>query len=283
MKKTIIIAALVVLCAIPAKAGKVVTDSLYSKALGVKVAYNVYIPNDKDVHRPVLYLLHGLYGTNEDWENTGHTREITDELIASDACCEMIIIMANAGGVDINHQQNGYFNVPGWPYEDFYFNELIPYVEKTYNCGGAKGQRAIAGLSMGGGGSAAYAQRHPDMFSSCYAMSAWFDEAPVAEEDLAKGEEDKFIYTRYFVHKYSPLTYLEESTPEIQEQLRTVRWFIDCGDDDFLFDVNIKAHQLMRDRKIHSELRVRNGVHNWEYWRAALRTCLPFVTRGFDK
>jgi S-formylglutathione hydrolase FrmB len=41
-------------------------------------------------------------------------------------------------------------------------------------------------------------------------------------------------------------------------------------------------HMKMRARKVHSELRVRNGVHNWEYWHLALRLSLPFASRNFD-
>ena len=59
-------------------------------------------------------------------------------------------------------------------------------------------------------------------------------------------------------------------------------WFIDCGDDDFLLDLNVALHQKMRNRRVKSELRVRNGVHNWEYWHLALRWSLPFASRNFD-
>lgn len=283
MKKTILLAALLCLCTLPALAGKVVTDSLYSNVLKATVKFNVYTPDNVTAHRPVLYLLHGLYGCNKDWEELGHMRDITDELIASDECCEMVVVMPNAGGKDIKRIQNGYFNVPGWAYEDFFFGELLPHVEAAYNCGGCKAQRAIAGLSMGGGGSMTYAQRHPDMFGSCYAMSAWLDNNSIPAEEMAKAEQNKFLYTQQSVHDLSPIRYLENADKQTVEALKTVRWFIDCGDGDFLLDVNVKAHQLMRNQHIHSELRVRNGIHNWEYWRAALRLALPFVTRGFSE
>ena len=41
--------------------------------------------------------------------------------------------------------------------------------------------------------------------------------------------------------------------------------------------------QKMRDRGLRSELRIRNGVHNWEYWHQALRLSLPFASRNFDR
>ena len=65
--------------------------------------------------------------------------------------------------------------------------------------------------------------------------------------------------------------------------LRTVAWFVDCGDDDFLLQLSMDFHMKMREVKVHNELRVRNGVHNWEYWHLALRMSLPFASRNFGE
>ena len=94
-----------------------------------------------------------------------------DQLTASGEACEMIIVSPNAGGNPATCW-NGYFNMPGWAYEDFFYKEFLPYIEKTYRVKGDKRHRAIAGLSMGGGGTASYAQRYPDMYCAAYAMSA---------------------------------------------------------------------------------------------------------------
>ncbi|MBQ9668953.1 MAG: hypothetical protein IJV45_09485 [Prevotella sp.] len=53
------------------------------------------------------------------------------------------------------------------------------------------------------------------------------------------------------------------------------------ANDDFLFDLNVGLHQLVRQKRVKSELRVRNGQHNWEYWHTALRMALPFASRNF--
>lgn len=270
-----------VFCATPAKAGKVVLDSLDSRILSSKVYFNVYLPNGHDVegaHFPLTFLLHGLSGGHWDWPS--HVKPVADELITSGEACPMVIVMPNAGGRDTHHIQNGYFNMPGRHYEDFFFNELMPYVEVRYNCGGSKYQRAIMGLSMGGGGSTVYCQRHPDVFSSCYAMSPWLDN----EKDQVGGkriENDCLTVTCESVNEHSALKFVENADEKTLDALRTVRWFFDCGDDDFLFDQSVRIHQLMRDRKVKDELRIRDGVHNWEYWHAALRTALPFATRNF--
>jgi enterochelin esterase-like enzyme len=64
----------------------------------------------------------------------------------------MIIVSPNAGGNMDEGAWNGYFNMPGWQYETFFFTEFLPYIEKEYRIIGDKRHRAVAGLSMGDGG-----------------------------------------------------------------------------------------------------------------------------------
>ncbi len=281
--KKILFAVFMTLAFLPLRAGKVVTDSLSSKILGTVVKYNVYLPSDYNSgnHYPAVYLLHGLSDDYTAWVKRGNMQTVADELVRSGEARPMVIIMPNAGGPDTHNTWNGYFNMPGCSYEDFFFGELVPAVEKKYNCGGSKGRRAVMGLSMGGGGSTVYAQRHPDMFSSCYAMSAWLDNKN-DEVGYKKGSYDKLYLVGQAVRKHSALDYLDNADEATLEKLRTVAWFFDCGDDDFLLQQSMDLHMKMRARKVHSELRVRNGVHNWEYWHLALRLSLPFASRNFD-
>ena len=269
--------------AFSAQAGKVVTDSLKSDILGAVVKYNVYLPNgfDKsDRCYPVVYLLHGLTDTYTAWVERGNMQIVVDELIGTGEACEMVIVMPNAGGPDTKNTWNGYFNMPGWRYEDFFFQEFMPAVEKKYRVISDKGHRAVMGLSMGGGGSTVYAQRHPDMFSSCYAMSAWLDN----ESGQVGGnntKKDKLYYVCQAVREHSALDFIDNADDTTLEALRTVKWFIDCGDDDFLVRLSFELHMKMKARNVKSELRIRNGVHNWEYWHLALRNALPFASRNF--
>lgn len=281
--KKILFAVFMTLAFLPLRAGKVVTDSLSSKILGTVVKYNVYLPSDYNSAKlyPAVYLLHGLSDDYTAWIKRGNMQTVADELVRSGEARPMVIIMPNAGGPDTHNTWNGYFNMPGCSYEDFFFGELVPAVEKKYNCGGSKGRRAVMGLSMGGGGSTVYAQRHPDMFSSCYAMSAWLDNKN-DEVGYKKDSYDKLYLVGQAVRKHSALDYLDNADEATLEKLRTVAWFFDCGDDDFLLQQSMDLHMKMRARKVHSELRVRNGVHNWEYWHLALRLSLPFASRNFD-
>ena len=162
----------------PLWAGKVITDSIHSHVLDSTMTYNVYLPTGYELSSqkyPIVYLLHGLYGTYKDWASKANMKEVAYELIETQEAVPMVIIMPNAGNPDVRNQWNGYFNMPSWNYETFFFTELMPAVEKKYNTYTDKNHRAIMGLSMGGGGSTVYCQRHPELFSSCYAMSAWLD------------------------------------------------------------------------------------------------------------
>ena len=262
---------------------KIVTESIQSEKLNAEIKYNVYLPAEYNPEQayPVIYLLHGLYGDYTNWVETGGMKAVADELVATGELRPAVIIMPNAGGPDVNAYQNGYFNVKDWPYEDFFFQELLPAAESKYNCGGSKGQRAIMGLSMGGGGTIVYAQRHPDMFSSAYGMSAWLDSNRARVQDPAQ-KESKFYLTNESVCDHSALNFMDQADEATIGRLKTVKWFLDCGDDDSLMMLSVNLYTKMRSAGVPCELRVRNGAHTWEYWHTALRLSLPFASRYFQ-
>lgn len=282
MRTIVLSVLLAVFSVMPSLAGNVVTDSIESKVLSATVKYNIYLPDGFDASQdkyPVVYLLHGLTDTYQAWAQKGNMQQVVDELIAAGQIPQMIIVMPNAGGPDVMNTWNGYMNMPGWNYEDFFFTELLPTVEEKYRAISDKGHRAVMGLSMGGGGSTMYAQRHTDMFSSCYAMSAWLESD--GGRRRTEGVDDKMFLVSQAMKEYSAISFVANADAETVEKLRTVRWFFDCGDDDFLLDLSVKIHQLMRRKRIKDELRVRDGGHTWDYWNTALRTALPFASQSF--
>ena len=101
----------------PLWAGKVITDSIHSNVLDSTMTYNVYLPTGYELSSqkyPIVYLLHGLYGTYKDWASKANMKEVADELIETQEAVPMVIIMPNAGNPDVRNQWNGYFNMPGW-------------------------------------------------------------------------------------------------------------------------------------------------------------------------
>ncbi len=255
--------------------------SLKSKLLGVKKNYSVYLPDgyDKSGEKyPVLYLLHGAKGNHFSWleEKRGNMQEIADKAIATGGAKPMIIVMPNASGEgERNAGKNmGYFNVEGWPYMEFFFEEFIPHIDKTFRTIASKDGRAIAGLSMGGGGAFVYAQRHPEIFGAAYSTSGLLDHRyrPTIPDYYDIG----WLYS---VAQTSPVEYLRNATAEEIEKLRSVRWMLDCGDDDRIIFTNIDFFLEMKRENVPVELRIRNGKHNWAFWRKSLPGILKFAFR----
>lgn len=111
---------------------KVLTDSIYSEVLKANRAFNIFLPQSYEADTakkyPILYLLHGMLDTNQGWTMRGHVKDVMDQLVASGEACEMIIVTPNAGGNIYAGQWNGYFNMPGWAYEDFFYNLLAELI-----------------------------------------------------------------------------------------------------------------------------------------------------------
>lgn len=258
--------------------------SMPSQILNAERKYAIYLPPDYETSKrsyPVLYLLHGGGDDQTGWIQFGEVLHIADKAINEGNATPMIIVMPDA-----NTGRRGYFNGPkgDWRYEDFFFEELMPYVEKTYRIKGEKRYRAVAGLSMGGGGSFIYALHRPDLFSSACPLSAGTGPLTLEDtEDYIKrrgGEEASKSEVEAYFKKYSVLEQVK-NMPE--EQKDEVRWYIDCGDDDFLYEGNSLVHIEMRKREIPHEYRVRQGGHTWTYWRESLPQVLHFVSEAFHQ
>ena len=67
------------------------------------------------------------------------------------------------------------------------------------------------------------------------------------------------------------------------EEIKSVKWYIDCGDDDFLYEGNSLIHIAMRKREIPHEFRIRDGGHGWHYWRTGLVDVLGFISKRFHR
>ena len=285
MKKNILL--LLNLCfslTLLAQTGKVLDNlSLKSRILNMDRKYAVYLPPDYETSQrsyPVLYLLHGAGDDQTGWVQFGEVLSITDKAINEGLATPMIIVMPDA-----NTGQRGYFNdISGkWRYEDFFFQEFLPFIEKTYRIKGEKRYRAVAGLSMGGGGSFIYALHHPELFSAACPLSA--ATGPLTIEDLKKNmaRNNQPIADTAITAYYNRQSVLSLMNNMHDSSKKAVRWYIDCGDDDFLYEGNALVHIAMRKKEIPHEYRVRDGAHNWTYWRTALPSVLAFTSMSFHQ
>ena len=103
-------------------------------------------------------------------------------------------------------------------------------------------------------------------------------------DDIITSKNKDWLYlTGESVAENSAIDFVAKADEATLEKLRTVKWFFDCGDDDFILDLTIDMYRQMRDHGVKSELRIRDGWHFWEYWHNALRLSLPFASRNFDQ
>lgn len=255
-----------------------------SKILGQERSYAVYLPSNYDTSNrsyPVLYLLHGLGDDQTGWIKLGDVQRITDESINSGISSPMIIVMPDAGSGIV-----GYINQPNrdWLYEDFFFEELMPHVESKFRIKKGKQYRAISGLSMGGGGTLVYALHKPDLFSSAAPLSP-----AIGPTDIDDFQKWISRYNFYFNDKIETQKLLNANHPLILidklsiEDLNSVAWYLDCGDDDYLYEDSSLLHLAMKKKGVKHEYRVRDGAHTWHYWKESLPKVLGFVSINFHQ
>lgn len=261
-----------------------------SSILGKDVEYSIYLPADYDRSNrnyPVLYLFHGYTDDETGWTQFGEAHLIGDKLMQSGEVAPMIIVMPDAG---VSWYINSYDGKT--KYEDFFIKEFIPHVEATYRTRPTKQYRAVAGLSMGGYGTLIMATKHPEMFSAAAPLSSGVftdDEIINAQESTWTGALGELYGKKELTGKnrltdhYNKNSILKIIETGNADELKKVRYYIDCGDKDFLIKGNMALHAAMIDKKIPHEFRVREGVHNWTYWRTALPEVLKFVSESFHQ
>ncbi|GHS91930.1 endo-1,4-beta-xylanase [Bacteroidia bacterium] len=262
------------------------TRTLTSRILKTERKYAIYLPpdyNTTDISYPVLYLLHGSGDDQTGWVQFGQVRHIADKAIAEGICAPMIIVMPDA-----NTGVRGYLNtIDGkFDFENFFFDELIPHIEKNYRIRTDRRYRAVSGLSMGGGGTIEYTLHRPDLFAAAAPLSAatgtWnFEKFKSDIKKKYSDISDEKIESYYKNHDIESI--LKNASEEKLSQIKSVRWYISCGDDDFLYEGNSLMHICFKKNNIPHEYRVKDGGHTWTYWRMELPIVLEFVSKSFTQ
>jgi len=268
--------------------GKVIEErTVKSSILNRSVSYTVYLPADYEKSErtyPVVYLLHGYTDDNTGWLQFGEVNRYADKAIAEGVIPPMIIIMPDADSSWYINSYDGKEN-----YEDFFIKEFMPSIEKTYRIKAQKRYRGIAGLSMGGYGTLIYALKYPQLFAAAAPLSAAVtdDDAmqkmPDASYDNTFGQlfGRGLKSTERLSKTWKDNSILNLVNIKSPNDLRKVRFWIDCGDDDFLTKGNCLLHIAMMEKQIPHEFRMRDGAHNWTYWRTGITDALTFIGDSF--
>jgi len=239
-----------------------------SPTLKMQRRMTIYTPAgyDRGKNYPVLYLMHGAGGDENAWSELGRAAQIMDNLIATGRCKPMIVVMPN-GNTDCQaapgewsrgmYQPSfmGSVNQKAVATMDESFMDIVRYVESHYKVAKGKKNRAICGLSMGGGHTFATTRRYPDTFNYIGLFSAGLH---------ISGDRNKSFYE------------LLKENNEVQQQLarlfaaKPALYWIAIGKTDFLYQQNADLRRYLDEKGYPYEYVETDGGHIWRNWRIYL-------------
>jgi len=242
--------------------GTVHINLYQSKSLGVTRGMWVYTPPGYESSKasyPVLYLLHGSGDTEDGWVTVGRANLILDNLIAAGKAKPMLIVMPyGRPTAEVTLVPPA---APGTPPPDrsAFANDLlqdvIPFVEKLYRVTAKADDRALAGLSMGGGQTLQIGPTHPDTFHYIGAFSAGGGAQNYDE-----------LYKDLF------------ADPKAANK-KIKLFYIACGKADALFPGSEKLHETLDQHQIKNSFNPSEEGHVWRNWRDYLADMAPQLFR----
>jgi len=134
-----------------------------------------------------------------------------------------------------------------------------------------------------------FALKYPDLFTASASLSAaiYTKDEVIAKSQTSWDKTEAVMYgkglkgkKRLTKHWFAnnPLYLLKELDIK---RIKSVRYYFDCGDDDFLYRGNAATHVLLKELDIPHEFRMRDGAHNWTYWRSGISDALAFIGQSF--
>ena len=201
-----------------------------------------------------MYLLHGNNDTAAGWADVGKANFIFDNLIAEQKARPMIIVMPWGHAVPYGGSQSNNTAI----FERYLMEEVVPQVEKKYRVARGRENRAIVGLSMGGGHALQIGLSHLDLFS---AVAAFSSAVPGNFESRFKGLLND---------------------PEGTNKKLDLLW-IGCGRQDSAFERNQKLSELLTAHKVRNTFHPTDGLHNFAVWRRYLVDVAPLLFRKNQK
>ena len=226
--------------------GKVETVEYESKSVGNKRKAVVYTPPgySADKKYPVLYLLHGIGGDENEWRRGGHPEIILDNLIAEKKAVPMIIVMPNGRAQpDDRPGTNAMATAPAFgKFDKDLLGDLIPFIESKYSVKKDRESRALAGLSMGGGQSLNFGLANLDTFAWVGGFSSAPNTKPAAE--------------------------LVPDPEKAKQQLKLL--WISCGNKDGLIRISQGVHGYLKEKGVPHIWHVDEHAHDFQHWKKAL-------------
>lgn len=234
--------------------GEVAIVQAKSEATGDSRAYRVYTPPGyykagSTSSYPVLYLLHGGNGTEADWTDVGAAHFILDNLIAEGRTKPMIVVMPRGHAVPFRGPREKNTSV----FERYLLKEVIPQVERRFRVKDGPKNRAIVGLSMGGGQSLLIGLKHRDKFAYVGGMSAYLEQ--VNDEVLQ----------------------LAADAGQVNAQVELL--WIGCGRQEPFFGGNRMFSESLKARGIEHAFYPTDGLHIFDLWRKHLVELVPKLFR----
>jgi S-formylglutathione hydrolase FrmB len=246
------------------------TISIYSNAMHRNIKAVVIKPSNykKVKDFATVYLLHGAFGTYDNW-----VKKVP--ALQAEADKNQLLIVCPDGAVN-----SWYFDSPidsTYKFETHVSTEVPKYIDEHYKTKKGRKYRAITGLSMGGHGALFIAFRHAETFGACGSMSGALNVSVIANEyDLNKriGIPDS---TNMYYKNWSVVNVIET------RPLDSLSIIIDCGLQDFIYDMSRATHEKMVSLKISHDYIERPGKHDWTYWGNAVQYQLLFFRNFFEK
>ncbi len=266
MKKLFaLVAASVVFSTAYAFESKVV--AVHSPSMAKDVAVTLVFPDGYDAATEpfdVVYLLHGFGGDNNDWTQKGKVAPLAD-------LYNLVFVCPDGG-------QSWYWDSPIDPtsrYETFVAKELVAWVDSNLKSNPDRSARAIVGLSMGGHGALYLALRHQDTFGAAGSTSGGVDIRPFNRWHVASKLGSKEEYPQHW-EEYTVTNMLDLLPTD-----GSLALIVDCGVDDFFYEVNCELHAKLAARSIPHDFYVRPGKHNWLYWENSIKYQMLFFDNYF--
>ncbi len=239
--------------------GAVSQVTYHSKSLHRFRRMHVYTPPGYEAGTdrfPVLYLLHGAFDADASWNTVGQAGQILDNLIADGKAKPMIVVMPMGHTGPFSFGPNNSFEKQMSEFEEDFKQDVRPTIEGRYRVLGTRGDRALAGLSMGGAQTLNVGMAN----LADYGYLGVFSSGVFG---IDRGTETGA--GQAWMSRHAKM--LDDK--EARRGLRLM-WFA-TGNEDFLLETSRATVKTFKDHGFDVTYQETEGGHTWLNWRDYLR------------